>query len=40
MTKNEQYILALDQGTTSSRAFVYDLECRGDSLEHLENAQL
>ena len=40
MTKDEKYILALDQGTTSSRAIVFDKESRIVSLAQKEYTQI
>lgn len=40
MTNNEKYILALDQGTTSSRAIVFDKESRIVSLAQKEYTQI
>jgi glycerol kinase len=40
MTRNEKYILALDQGTTSSRAIVFDKDSRVISLAQKEYTQI
>ncbi|HYP49753.1 MAG TPA: FGGY family carbohydrate kinase, partial [Pyrinomonadaceae bacterium] len=40
MKRDEQYILALDQGTTSSRAIVFDKESRIVSLAQKEYTQI
>jgi glycerol kinase len=40
MTNNEKYILALDQGTTSSRAIIFDKESRIVSLAQKEYTQI
>jgi glycerol kinase len=40
MTNNKKYILALDQGTTSSRAIIFDQESRIVSLAQKEYTQI
>jgi len=39
MSERKQYILALDQGTTSSRAIVFDRDCRAAAVSQREFTQ-